>query len=204
MMKRAIIVTRKLQDKPTLNGDYIGVENGITYLKSQNIKIHKAMCDLDSVAVDQRQQILNMPTFIHKSDQIISDGEYAILWALKHQYQEIYLFTGGTRLDMDIHTFNLVLKYNVIAIVNDKHLIVKLKYGLNKIKPITKNAFFNIFAFSNTLINLKNVRYEVENYQVKKYDTRLVSNEFINDQVAEITVLNKEAQLILTASPIDR
>ncbi len=205
MIKRAIIVTKYLSKKPHFNGDYIGVENGINYLKSQNITMVKAMCDLDSVINEEKQkEIINMSNFIHKKDQIISDSEYAIKWAIKNNYQEIYLITGGSRLDMDIHTFNLVLKYNIVAIINNEHLIINLKYGINKISPLTVNAFFNIFAFNNTIINIKKALYNVENYQVLKHDTRLVSNQFVNNNSIEVEVLDKNAQLVLTASPYDK
>ncbi len=204
MIKTAIIVTKYLNKTPNIKGDYIGVENGINYLLSQNIPIVKAMCDLDSVVdIEDRQKIIAMPNFIYKKDQIISDSEYAIKWALINGYQKIHLLTGGNRLDMDMHTFNLVVKYNISSIINDQHLIVNLRYGINKISPLTENAFFNIFAFDKTVINISGARYNVKSYEVSKYDTRLVSNEFVNKEPIIIEVLDENAKLILTTSPRD-
>ena len=142
MNKTTIIVATNLKKRLNIAGDYIGVEKGIVYLLNNNIAMISAMCDLDSVKDEKkRQEIKNMNNFIHKQDQVISDGEYAIKWAIKNKYQNILFYCGGTRIDMDAHVMNLVLKYNVKAIINENHLVVKLHQGKNIVSPLIISLF---------------------------------------------------------------
>lgn len=163
--------------------DYIGVDQGVTYLLEQGIRPMIVLGDMDSICDQSLLEGLTVDKVSSIKDD--TDTALAIQYALAHGYDEIDLY-GVTQKRMDhfLAVICLLEKYQDIAITiyDQFNKIYVLKPGIHK---ILKDGYhyFSLFAFDESIITLKECHYPLDHYYLKRNDPLCVSNQMNDDYV---------------------
>lgn len=159
------------------NLTYIGVDHGVEELLKQGIHPVFTIGDFDSLNDRTSLQDLNIQILPTRKD--VTDTHAAIDYAIDHGYDEIELYgvTGG-RLDHFFAVICLLEKYKNIQIkIYDKQNCIQLlRPGIHYISQ-DNYQFISFFAIDETRLTLKNTKYPLNNYLLKRDDPLCVSNE---------------------------
>lgn len=164
------------------NNKYIiGVDKGASILAEYNIMMDLAIGDFDSIADDEIDEIKKCSKKIIKLNPIKdeTDTKEAIIEALKIS-NDITILGGiqGYRIEHFIANMFLLKKYPFVRIMDDNSLIFISS------KSITINddyKYISIFPFEDSIISLKGFKYDLTDYNLKRYDDLGVSNELVSE-----------------------
>ncbi len=164
------------------NNKYIiGVDKGASILAEYNIMMDLAIGDFDSIADDEIDEIKKCSKKIIKLNPIKdeTDTKEAIIEALKIS-NDITILGGiqGYRIEHFIANMFLLKKYPFVKIMDDNSLIFVSS------KSITINddyKYISIFPFEDSIISLKGFKYDLTDYNLKRYDDLGVSNELVSE-----------------------
>lgn len=164
------------------NNKYIiGVDKGASILAEYNIMMDLAIGDFDSIADDEIDEIKKCSKKIIKLNPIKdeTDTKEAIIEALKIS-NDITILGGiqGYRIEHFIANMFLLKKYPFVKIMDDNSLIFVSS------KSITINddyKYISIFPFEDSTISLKGFKYDLTDYNLKRYDDLGVSNELVSE-----------------------
>lgn len=160
---------------------YIGVDHGVEELLKQNIKPIFTVGDFDSLKDRKSLRNLNLKVLPVRKDE--TDTQEAIEYAIEKGYEDIELYgvTGG-RLDHFFAVICLLEKYKDIniKIIDKQNMICLLKPGQHKIYS-GDYKFISFFALDESLMTIKNAKYLLNKYLLKKDDPLCVSNEVDGD-----------------------
>ncbi|QMS85582.1 thiamine diphosphokinase [Candidatus Xianfuyuplasma coldseepsis] len=159
--------------------DYIiGVDQGAKYLASNNLHMHLAIGDFDSIN-DNDLDVINTHSEeiqTHPIKKDYTDTHLAILEAHKRGYEEIILYGGvGNRFDHSYANM-LLLRLGNITIVNDTTKMYILQPGTYTIK--NEFPYISFFALETVeRLSLQGFLYPLENIQLTPYDPLCISNQ---------------------------
>lgn len=164
------------------NNKYIiGVDKGASILAEYNIMMDLVIGDFDSIADDEIDEIKKCSKKIIKLNPIKdeTDTKEAIIEALKIS-NDITILGGiqGYRIEHFIANMFLLKKYPFVKIMDDNSLIFVSS------KSITINddyKYISIFPFEDSIISLKGFKYDLTDYNLKRYDDLGVSNELVSE-----------------------
>ncbi|MEF9932631.1 MAG: thiamine diphosphokinase [Cetobacterium sp.] len=141
--------------------------------------------DFDSVSDSEFKDLEDSDIILRKfsKEKDSTDGELLIEYVSSKNYDEIYVLCGlGGRLDHELTNINLLFKYKNINIKTEKELLfsVDRKYTfINK-----KNKIISFVPFSDEVrnMNLKGFKYPLNDYLLKRGDSRCMSNIVCSDE----------------------
>lgn len=180
-------------------GDYvIAADGGFNHLEKINIVPDMLLGDFDSIegVVQNHKNIIK-----HPKEKDYTDLLLAVKEGLNLGFKTFVIYGAmGGRIDhtlSNIQTLAFISKNGargylvgqckvITAITNDK-LVLKSR----------KNGYISVFSNTESSkgVCIKNLKYEIDDYELKSYLPRGVSNEFI-DKESEISV--REGTLIIT------
>lgn len=168
---------------------YIGVDHGVEELLKQGIQPVFTIGDFDSLKDRKALKDLNLKVLPTRKD--VTDTHAAIDYAIKNGYDEIALYgvTGG-RLDHFFAVICLLELYRDIdiKIYDQQNCITLLKAGKHRIDSLGYK-YISFFALDESTITLKNTKYLLNDYVLKRSDPLCVSNE-IDGEFGEVVTSN--------------
>lgn len=169
----------------------IGVDRGCSYLLKNNIYPHYIVGDFDSINRDdiKKLEIDSIKKFKYNCEKDSTDSDIAIKIALKMEFAEIYMMAmTGSRLDHSFANLGLLSKANSAGakayIINETNKIYLLEES-SKIKKDNSYRYISFLAYCDKVenFNIKNAKYDLENYTLYLGDNRTVSNEFLEEDI---------------------
>ncbi|MEF9921131.1 MAG: thiamine diphosphokinase [Erysipelotrichaceae bacterium] len=187
-MKRVCLVAGMSKVIPDLtNCDYIGVDGGAIKCLKQGIKMQVAIGDFDSITNIELIELKKVTKVIqlstHKNE---TDSEAAIIYALKHKYDEIILYGGlGGRMDHELaNLYLLIYRYPNLVLMNEDNRIRVLEVGTYYIPK--EYTYLSFLALVPSDISEQGVAYPLDHAIISCSDIYTVSNEIIEE--AKITI----------------
>ena len=176
---------------------WCGVDKGALYLLNNGINPILSCGDFDSITLEQRKEVEEKSKYFKvKNSEDLTDAEFALEHILE-LFEEIEVIdiygATGRRLD---HFFGNILllnnlKYNntKIRIIDDNNIITTAKKGLNSFERIEGYKYFSIVPiYENTVMTIKNSKYEVDNLVLTLNRPNATSNEFSSGKAIELQV----------------
>ena len=169
----------------------IGVDRGCSYLLKNNIYPHYIVGDFDSINRDdiKKLEIDSIKKFKYNCEKDSTDSDIAMEIALKMEFAEIYMMAmTGSRLDHSFANLGLLSKANSAGakayIINETNQIYLLEES-SKIKKDNSYRYISFLAYCDKVenFNIKNAKYDLENYTLYLGDNRTVSNEFLEEDI---------------------
>ena len=163
---------------------WCGVDKGALYLLNNGINPILSCGDFDSITLEQRKEVEEKSTYFKvKSSEDLTD-----------EVIDIYGATGR-RLD---HFFGNILLLNnkkyqhiKIRIIDDNNIITVAKKGLNIFENIEGYKYFSIVPiYEDTLMTIKNSKYEVNDLMLTLNRPNATSNEFKSKEDIRLEVNN--------------
>ena len=176
---------------------WCGVDKGALYLLNKGVNPLLRCGDFDSITLEQRIEVEEKSKYFKvKNSEDLTDAEFALenLLELFNEVEVIDIYGAtGRRLD---HFFGNVLllnnlEYNniKIRIIDDNNIITTAKKGLNIFERIEGYKYFSIVPiYENTVMTIKNSKYEVENLVLTLNRPNATSNEFSSEKAIELKV----------------
>ena len=168
-----------------LDDDFIiGVERGALDAINNNIKLNVAVGDFDSVSnieyllIEKKFKTIKLPI---KKD--LTDLAYAISLS---ETNDIIILGGieGRRVEHLFANINLLIN-NVNIELRDEYSIIKCLTPGNYQFFKDEYKFISFFAIEDiNNISLDGFLYNLENYNLKKYDSLCISNEIIEGKLS--------------------
>lgn len=169
----------------------IGVDRGCSYLLKNNIYPHYIVGDFDSINRDdiKKLEIDSIKKFKYNCEKDSTDSDIAMEIALNMEFSEIYMIAmTGSRLDHSFANLGLLSKANGAGakayIINETNKIYLLEES-SKIKKDNSYRYISFLAYCDKVenFNIKNAKYNLENYTLYLGDNRTVSNEFLEEDI---------------------
>lgn len=189
----------------------IAADSGAKCLFLNNLKIDLIVGDFDSLDSSIKKELsfeynsLNDNIRIYKTEKDFTDTEAAFREALKMEDEEIVIMGAtGTRVD---HLFSTL---GLFRLAQSNHKKLKIVDDHNIIEVIDKstiiknnNKTLSFFAYDKEVSNftIENVKYPLENYTLKVFDTLTVSNEFLENK--DVIVDFKEGNSVIVIQSND-
>lgn len=172
---RVIIASSYPYIEEIKNDDYvIGVDNWCLFLMEKKIPIDLAIGDFDScIDLDKIRQYAKKVEVLPKEKD--DTDTLAAVKRAKMISDDILIIGGieGKRIEHFWANMLLIDKYNIK--MKDKYsYIYKLEEGTFDIES---DGYISFFTLEETIISLKDVKYELDHYSFKPNDTLLISNE---------------------------
>lgn len=188
-MRKIVLVASgdyKFEYQYNKNDFIVAIDGGYNYLSEQNIKPNLFIGDMDSLnkQIDKSVEIIKLPT--EKDD---TDALFAIKEMIKRGYNnyELYGFLGGdlshTIANIQLFLFLKKQKINFKAIYQN-HI-----YQVINQETISLNGkgYISIFSLvDQSIVTIKNLKYEITNYKLTNSYPLGIDNEFINNKKAKI------------------
>ena len=178
---------------------WCGVDKGALYLINNGINPILSCGDFDSITLEQRKEVEEKSKYFKvKSSEDLTDAEFALEHVLElfEDVEEIDIYGAtGRRLD---HFFGNILllnnnKYNNIKvrIIDDNNIITLGKKGITFFESIEGYKYFSIVPiYEDTLMTIKNSKYEAENLALTLNRPNATSNEFKSKEEIKLEVNN--------------
>lgn len=169
----------------------IGVDRGCSYLLKNNIYPDYIVGDFDSINKEDFRKLerKNIKKYQYNCEKDSTDSDIAINLAINMKATEVYMFSMiGSRLDHSFANLGLLSKAdknNIQAyIINDNNKIFITSKKVT-IKKELGYKYVSFLAYCDKVehFNIKNAKYDLEDYTLNIGDNRTVSNEFINDDI---------------------
>ena len=176
---------------------WCGVDKGALYLLDKGINPLLSCGDFDSINSEQRKEVEEKSKYYRvKDSEDLTDADFALenILELFDSIEEIDIYGAtGRRLD---HFFGNILllnneKYNnvKISIIDDNNIIMVAHKGNNIFEKNEGYKYFSIVPiYENTMMTIKNSKYEVENLILTLNRPNATSNEFVNEKAIELEV----------------
>ncbi len=197
--KISIMLGGVFPEELPLSDLWCGVDRGALYLLDKGINPLLSCGDFDSINSEQRKKVEEKSKYIRvKDSEDLTDADFALenILELFDSVEEIDIYGAtGRRLD---HFFGNILllnneKYNnvKISIIDDNNIITLAHSGQNIFEKIEGYKYFSIVPiYENTLMTIKNSKYEVENLVLTLNRPNATSNEFKSNEEIKLEVTN--------------
>ena len=170
---------------PLTESDYIiAVDQAVSSLYKQRIKINLAVGDFDSLS--NHSMLLNLNVVRLNAVKDVTDTHQALVEAAKINPDELYLIggIGGERIEhFIVHTmfFN---EFPQLVIKDDNSTLFLLEKGVHEFS----NRDFNTFiGYPKAKISLDGFKYNLNEYRLLPYDPLCISNE-VSESVGYVHV----------------
>ena len=174
----------------------IGADKGALHAIKNGIIPDISIGDFDSVNDLEFELIKNNSKRIIKLNPIKDKSDTSEAIDLVKNYDEIHILGGikGKRIE---HLFS-----NIIDIINHDNILIKDEDSLievvkdNNYKVRYDYKFVSLYAISDSIISLTGFKYNLDNYNLKLFDSLCLSNEIINNPKIEL----KKGKLLIIYS----
>jgi len=186
----------------------IGVDSGLAFLYRNQVEPTHIVGDFDSVSPDvisyyKRQKHIPIHEFNPVKDA--TDTEIAMNLAVELGVSELWIFGAtGTRLDhvmANIQILKIALDNGIKAYIMDECNRISLwEKEIHLSKEASFGNYFSIFPLGGPVddVSIQGAKYPLSHYRMLPYESRTVSNEFDEEDVAiefgEGTVLLMETR----------
>lgn len=176
---------------------WCGVDKGALYLLNKGVNPILSCGDFDSITLEQRKEVEEKSKYFKvKNSEDLTDAEFALEHILElFEEVEVIDIYGATGRRLDHFFGNILLlnnlKYNntKIRIIDDNNIITTAKKGLNSFERIEGYKYFSIVPiYENTVMTIKNSKYEVDNLVLTLNRPNATSNEFSSGKAIELQV----------------
>jgi len=170
-------------------GDIYCADGGANFTYELDLIPKKIYGDLDSIKNDVKEfyQEKNVNFIKFKVEKDYTDSEL-VLNEVQDKYDVIYCIGGlGGSIDHELTNINLLAKYSNLIFISEKEKIFKIdtKYKFNDM--INTRISFIIFSDEVKGLSLQGFKYNVKNLDIKKGETRCISN-IIIEKESEISI----------------
>ena len=170
-------------------GDIYCADGGANICYELNLIPKEIYGDLDSIKNDVKEfyQEKNVNFIKFKVEKDYTDSEL-VLNEVQDKYDVIYCIGGlGGSIDHELTNINLLAKYSNLIFISEKEKIFKIdtKYKFNDM--INTRISFIIFSDEVKGLSLQGFKYNVKNLDIKKGETRCISN-IIIEKESEISI----------------
>ena len=178
---------------------WCGVDKGALYLLNNGINPILSCGDFDSITLEQRKEVEEKSKYFKvKSSEDLTDAEFGLEHILElFEEVEVIDIYGATGRRLDHFFGNILLLNNKkyqhikIRIIDDNNIITVARKGLNIFERIEGYKYFSIVPiYEDTLMTIKNSKYEVENLVLTLNRPNATSNEFKNNEEIKLEVSN--------------
>ena len=174
----------------------IGADKGALHAIKNGIIPDISIGDFDSVNDLEFELIKNKSKRIIKLNPIKDKSDTSEAIDLVKNYDEIHILGGikGKRIE---HLFS-----NIIDIINHDNILIKDEDSLievvkdNNYKVRYDYKFVSLYAISDSIISLTGFKYNLDNYNLKLFDSLCLSNEIIDNPKIEL----KKGKLLIIYS----
>ncbi len=176
---------------------WCGVDKGALYLLNKGVNPILSCGDFDSITSEERNEVKEKSKYFKvKNSEDLTDAEFALEHILElFEEVEVIDIYGATGRRLDHFFGNILLlnnlKYNntKIRIIDDNNIITTAKKGLNSFERIEGYRYFSIVPiYENTVMTIKNSKYEVDNLVLTLNRPNATSNEFSSGKAIELQV----------------
>ena len=199
-MKKINIMLGGVFPKEILSSNlWCGVDKGALYLLNNGVNPILSCGDFDSITLEQKRDVEEKSKYFKvKSSEDLTDAEFALEHILElFKEVEVIDIYGATGRRLDHFFGNILLLNNKkyqhikIRIIDDNNIITIAKKGLNIFERIEGYKYFSIVPiYEDTLMTIKNSKYEVENLVLTLNRPNATSNEFKNNEEIKLEVSN--------------
>ena len=199
-MKKINIMLGGVFPKEILSSNlWCGVDKGALYLLNNGVNPILSCGDFDSITLEQKRDVEEKSKYFKvKSSEDLTDAEFALEHILElFKEVEVIDIYGATGRRLDHFFGNILLLNNKkyhhikIRIIDDNNVITIAKKGLNIFERIEGYKYFSIVPiYEDTLMTIKNSKYEVENLVLTLNRPNATSNEFKNNEEIKLEVSN--------------
>ena len=165
-------------------GDIYCADGGANFCYELTLIPKEIYGDLDSIKNDVKEfyQEKNVNFIKFKVEKDYTDSEL-VLNEIQDKYDLIYCIGGlGGGIDHELTNINLLAKYDNLIFISEKEKIFKIdtKYKFNNM--INTKVSFIIFSDKVEALTLKGFKYNIENLNIKKGETRCISNIIVKNE----------------------
>ena len=209
-MNNLVIITSYLDTNMSIlpfvkSADHIiCLDGGWDIAAKENIIPDLIMGDMDSLKGKLPE---NVPTERFKPEKDYTDLELALKKAVELKAENVIIIGGiGGRLDHTIANIQLLSQYTedfntlIMEDGRNKCFVLNKKQEKGLALPYSKDSYFSIFSLSEecTGITIKNAKYPLENHTLPRTGSLCVSNEFINEKDAVISIENGTLLVVIS------
>lgn len=178
---------------------WCGVDKGALYLLNNGINPILSCGDFDSIALEQRREVEEKSKYFKvKISEDLTDAEFALEHILElFEDVEVIDIYGATGRRLDHFFGNILLLNNKkyhhikIRIIDENNIITVAKKGLNIFENIEGYKYFSIVPiYEDTLMTIKNSKYEVNDLMLTLNRPNATSNEFKSKEEIKLEVSN--------------
>ena len=170
-------------------GDIYCADGGANICYELNLIPKEIYGDLDSIKNDVKEfyQEKNVNFIKFKVEKDYTDSEL-VLNEVQDKYDIVYCIAGlGGSIDHELTNINLLEKYSNLIFISEKEKIFKMDANYKFNNMINTKVSFIIFSDKVEALTLKGFKYNVENLNIKKGETRCISN-IIIEKESEISI----------------
>lgn len=169
----------------------IGVDKGCSYLLKNEVIPNIIVGDFDSIDINDLKilESNNIEKYQYNSEKDNTDSDIAINLAIDKRADEIYMLAvTGSRLDHSFANLGLLKKAKKAGIkayiIDDNNKMFLEESNFSVYREI-EYKYISFLAYSDIVknLNIRNAKYDLENYNLEIGDNRTVSNEFINEKI---------------------
>lgn len=165
-------------------GDIYCADGGANICYELDIIPKEIYGDLDSIKNEVKEfyQEKNVNFIKFKVEKDYTDSEL-VLNEIQDKYDVIYCIAAlGGSIDHELTNINLLEKYSNLIFISEKEKIFKIDSDYKFNNMINAKVSFIIFSDKVEALTLKGFKYNVENLNIKKGETRCISNIIVKNE----------------------
>lgn len=169
-------------------GDIFCADGGANLAYLLNLNALEIWGDLDSIDENVYEYYKNKKTEIKvfPAEKDKTDSELILEYLNEKAYDKIYCIAGlGGKKSHELTNINLCFKYKNIHFLTEQELLFVIDKEYKFENSINKMVSFIIFSDEVKDLSLKGFKYNIENLNIKRGDSRCTSN-IITKNSAEI------------------
>ncbi len=161
----------------------IAADGGLNYLKNAGIEADIILGDFDSLGeAPEGERVIRLP--VHKDD---TDTGAAIKLGLSRGYSVFHIYGGtGGRLDHTLANISLLAylaSKGARGYLYGKDITITAVSNCDLVFPAEKRGTVSVFSYTEkTLVTLKGLEYELEEYELTSLYPLGVSNSFVGKE----------------------
>lgn len=170
-------------------GDIYCADGGANIAYQLNLMPKEIYGDLDSIKDEVKEFYAKKNVKFIKFDveKNYTDSEL-VLNDIENKYDKIYAIAAlGGNIDHELTNINLLNRYSNLIFISQKEKMFKIEESYDFFNMVDKKISFIIFSDKVKKLTLKGFKYNVQNLDLTKGETRCVSN-MIEKTEAKVTL----------------
>ena len=179
-------------------GDIYCADGGANIAYQLNLIPKEIYGDLDSIKDEVKEFYAkkNVKFIKFNVEKNYTDSEL-VLNEIQNKYDKIYAIGAlGGSIDHELTNINLLNKYSNLIFITQKEKIFKINKSYDFYNMRNKKVSFIIFSDKVKDLTLKGFKYDVENLDLKKGETRCISN-IVEKEEATVTLKSGEILCVI-------